>query len=99
VRFKQHSIIQATCKWVIGKTTTDDEGKPSFDVYGQAPAISATKQLILVIRSAKGDAGGLALIPMDYSKTGFDGGKYLLVNATNVDIGGASSSRNLDCKT
>ena len=81
--------VKPLSKWVIGKTTVDAEGKPSFDVYGQAPAISSTKQLILVIRSSKGDAGGLKLIPMDYSQAGFGGGKYLLLNAANIDIAGA----------
>ena len=81
--------VKPLSKWMIGKTTVDDEGKPSFDVYGQAPAISSTKQLILVIRKGKDDADGLKLIPMDYSQAGFGGGKYLLLNAANIDIAGA----------
>lgn len=81
--------VKQLSKWMLGKTVTDDEGKPSFDVYGQAPAISSTKQLILVIRKGKDGAGGLTLIPMDYNQAGFGGGKYLLINATKIDIGGA----------
>jgi hypothetical protein len=91
--------VKPLSKWVIGKTTVDAEGKPSFDVYGQAPAISSTKQLILVIRSSKGDAGGLKLIPMDYSQAGFGGGKYLLLNAANIDIAGAIGTGKFSLKS
>ena len=81
--------VKALSKWVVGKSSVNDEGEPTFDVYGQAPAISSTKQLVLVIRKGKDDASGLKLIPMDYSQVGFGGGKYLLLNAANIDIAGS----------
>ena len=81
--------VKPLAKWVIGKTTTDDKGEPTFDIYGQAPSISATKQLILVIREGKDNAGGLKLIPMDYGKSGFSGGQYFMMNATRLEIAGA----------
>lgn len=90
--------VKPLSTWVIGKTTTDDEGKPAFDVYGQAQAISSTKQLILVIRKGKDDAGGLKLIPMDYSQSSFRGGKYLLINGTNLDIAGAIGTAKFSLK-
>jgi hypothetical protein len=81
--------VKPQANWKIGKMVKDDEGKPSFQVYGEAPAIRATKQLILVIRSAKDDADGLKLIPMDYSESNFGGGNYFVMNASGVDIAGA----------
>ena len=81
--------VKPLTQWIIGKTTTDENDESTFDVYGQAPSISSTKQLILVIRKGKDDAGGLKLIPLDYSQSSFRGGNYFLMNATSVDIAGA----------
>jgi hypothetical protein len=90
--------VKPLAKWALGKSTKDEEGKPSFEVYGQAPAISSTKQLILVIRSGAGDEKGLKLIPMDYSKSNFGGGKYFVMNASSVDIAGAIGTAKFSLK-
>lgn len=76
-------------KWVIGKTVAGEEGKESFEVFGQAPAIASQKQLILVIRKGKDDSDGLELIPMDNQGSSFGGGKYFLMNATRAEIAGS----------
>lgn len=90
--------VKPLANWAIGKMTKDEEGKASFKVYGQAPAINSTKQLILVIRSGKDDSEGLKLIPMDYSDKNFGGGKYFVMNATSIEIAGAIGTSEFSLK-
>lgn len=81
--------VKLQANWALGEMIKDEEGNPSFKAYGQAPALSSTKQLILVIRSGKEDAEGLTLIPMDYTDNKFGGGKYFVMNATSIEIAGS----------
>ena len=81
--------VKPLAKWVIGKTEVGEDGKESFSVYGEAPAVASPKQLILVIRKGKADSDGLELLPMDNRGSHFGGGKYFLMNAARVDIAGS----------
>jgi len=74
--------------WVLGKSITDAEGKPSFKVYGKAKSIAAQRQLILVVRKGKNDADGLELFPLASNSEGFGGGKCFVMNASKVEIAG-----------
>lgn len=81
--------VKPLAKWVIGKTEIGEEGKQSFLIFGEAPAIASPKQLILVVRKGKEDSDGLELIPVDNRGSNFGGGKYFLMNAARVDIAGS----------
>lgn len=80
-----HSIRKPSA-WTIGKTITDDKGQSTFKVFGTAPAIDATEQIVLCIRKGKTDEEGFTLIPLDGRGNGFGGGKYIFFNASKVDI-------------
>jgi hypothetical protein len=74
--------------WVLGKSTTNQEGKTIFQTYGMAPVLSGNKQVILVIRKGNTDSDGYTLIPFNADDSGFSGGKYMIFNASQVDIAG-----------
>jgi len=84
--------IENIRKCTLGKTVTDDEGKASFTVYGQTAALTSKEQIILVIRKGAKLSDGLELTAFDSSQKGFGGGKYFLMNASNVDIAGKIGS-------
>lgn len=74
--------------WSLGKSGVDASGKFTFNSYGSTESLGTMEQIILVVRQGAGDAEGLRLIPFKSDHGGFDGGKYLLLNAANVDIAG-----------
>jgi hypothetical protein len=78
--------VDRLSKWVLGKTVADEEGKDTFEVYGQGSASAAAKQLVLVVRSGATNADGLTLTSFDGGTGGFGGGSYLFFNAAKVDI-------------
>lgn len=80
--------IENIRKCVLGEETVDEEGKPSFDIYGQAPMLGSRNQIILVIRKGEKLSDGLELTAFDGGQNGFNGGKYILMNASTVDIAG-----------
>ncbi len=80
--------VPALATWSLGKSSVNEEGKSIFLSYGEARSIGASEQLILVVRKGHNDAAGLQLTPMKTSDEGLDGGKYLLFNASKVDIAG-----------
>ena len=80
--------VPALSSWVLGRSSIA-KGKFKFETYGQVKSIGVNPQLILVIRKGKDGAEGLELIPIDYSKAGFGGGKYFVLNITDTDISGA----------
>lgn len=80
--------VAPLASWLIGKSSVDAEGKFKFETYGQTQSIGTKNQMILAVRKGKDNAGGLHLIPMDYSQTGFGGGEYFLMNATVLEIAG-----------
>lgn len=75
-------------QWILGKSSTDKEGKPTFVTYGQTASISSAKQLILVIRKGIKDSDGYDLIPLSGGDGGLSGGKYFLFNAAKVAVAG-----------
>ena len=75
-------------RWVFGKSSVDEEGKESFDIYGQAAVPSSQKQIILLVRQGKGNADGMEIIPIENNADNFGGGIFLFMNATKVDIAG-----------
>jgi len=80
--------VKSPGKWALGKTVAGENQETSFKVYGEASALAARKQIILVVRDGLADSDGLTLIPFDGESGGFTGGKYLFMNACKVDIAG-----------
>ena len=78
--------VDRRSKWVLGKTVPGDDGKDSFEVYGEVNSTAAAKQLVLVVRSGANDSDGLTLTTFDGGARGFGGGAYLFFNAAKVDI-------------
>jgi len=74
--------------WAVGETTTGEDGKPIFKVFGQAPALTANKQLILLVRKGENNSDGMTVIPIENDIKNFGGGKFLFMNAAQVDIAG-----------
>jgi hypothetical protein len=73
---------------VVGKTTVNEEGETVFQEYGKAKAISASKQIILLIRKGKEDSDGFVVIPINAEQTNFGGGRFLFINASSLNVGG-----------
>jgi len=74
--------------WALGKTVEGPDGKPAFDIYGQARATAGDKQVVLVIRKGVDDSEGLELVSFDSGSKGFGGGKYLFLNGAKIDVAG-----------
>lgn len=74
--------------WVLGKSETGEDEKPSFKVYGRTNAAASNKQLVLVIRKGAKDEDGFDLVCFDGNTNGFSGGKYIFLNGSKVDVAG-----------
>ena len=81
--------VPALSTWSLGKSTTDAEGKRTFIAYGQIKSNGANEQLVLVIRKGANDADGLFPTSIKNNNEEFGGGKYVVMNATKVEIAGA----------
>lgn len=90
--------VPALATWTLGKTSTNEEGKSIFQVFGKTQSIGANEQLILVVRKGSDDADGLELTAVKNNSEGFGGGKYFLLNATSVDIAGSIGTSKFSLK-
>jgi hypothetical protein len=90
--------VPALAIWTLGKSSTDAEGKPIFQVLGKVQSSGASEQLILAVRKGSVDSDGLELTAVKNNGEGFGGGKYLLLNATSVDIAGAIGTAKFSLK-
>lgn len=84
--------------WVVGKTTTGENGITSFAVYGQSKAIKSSEQLILIIRQGSDFSDGLTLTAIDYSPNGLDKGDFMFINASDLDIEGIVGEKKIAIK-
>lgn len=73
---------------VVGKTTVNEEGESVFQVYGKAKSITASKQIILLMRKGKDDSDGYVVLPINGELANFRGGSYLFINASGLNVGG-----------
>lgn len=80
--------LEGINKCLLGKTVVNEEGDSSFVTYGQTPVLSSKDQIILVTREGEKASDGFKLTPFDASRNGFNGGRYLMMNASNADIAG-----------
>ncbi len=75
-------------QWTVGESTTDEEGKPAFTVFGRGKTLTSAKQLILLVRKGKKNSDGFDVLVIDNRIAHFGGGKFLFMNAAQVDIAG-----------
>lgn len=80
--------VPALSSIMVGKTTQNEEGEPGFESYGEAKAIAASKQIILLIRKGNENSDGFLVIPLNGELGEFGGGKYLFINASALNVGG-----------
>lgn len=83
---------------VVGKTTQNEEGDPVFEVYGKAKSITATKQIILLIRKGKKNSDGFVVLPINGELANFRGGSFLFINASKLNVGGAIGDKKFGLK-
>lgn len=74
--------------WAVGKTEAGPDGEPAFTTWGKAKALSSGTQLLLLVRKGDTYEDGFEVIPVDSRATQFGGGKFLFMNAADVDVAG-----------
>lgn len=72
----------------VGETVTDENGETTFQVYGRARLIDAAKQIVLLFRKGPENSDGFAILTIDGDLSNFEGGSYLFVNASKVNVAG-----------
>ncbi|MFU8893741.1 MAG: hypothetical protein ACNA8L_08945 [Luteolibacter sp.] len=80
--------VDAMTTIAVGKTVTNENGESRFQVYGQAPALAATQQIILLIRKGDENSDGFQLLPINGERSDFTGGSFLFFNASQIAVGG-----------
>ena len=78
--------VPALESFIVGKTVVNDAGESVFQSYGQAKSIGKSKQIILLLRKGKENADGFAVLPISGELGDFNGGSYLLINASGVKV-------------
>ena len=73
--------------WVLGESSESGDGE--FRALGEAVALSARKQLLVVIRKGEGDEAELEVHPYACDGPGFQTGRFLFLNNTGVHIEGS----------
>lgn len=91
-------VVPRVESWVFGKTVQVEGQNPSFKTFGQARAIAAEKQIVLLIRNGREMAEGLEVRPIAGDKSNFGGGGFLFVNAAKVDIAGEAGGEKFAIK-
>lgn len=82
----------------VGINTKNEKGEPTFQVLGNAPALASAKQIILLIRKGEKNSDGFTVVPIDGELDDFSGGSYLLVNVSQLSIGGMIGDKNFAIK-
>lgn len=72
----------------VGKTTTNDEGEPVFEVYGTGKPKAAAHQIVLLIRKGKQNSDGFAVLPINGEPKNFPGGSFLFINVSKIGVAG-----------
>ncbi len=86
--FSKPQLVPKLSEWTFGRSKTDENGKPAFDIFGQGKPLDSNDQLIILIRLGKEPSDGLKVIALDNRRTEFAGGDFFYLNASNFDVGG-----------
>lgn len=73
---------------VVGKTVKNEKNEDVFKVYGGAKAISASKQIVLLLHKGEANSDGFVVLPVDGELANFSGASFLFINASNMGVGG-----------
>lgn len=84
---------------VVGKTEQNENGEPFFEVYGKAQSITASKQIILLIRKGKLNSDGFVVLPLNGELENFSGGSYLFINASKLNVAGIIGDKRFELKS
>jgi hypothetical protein len=88
--------VAAMNEIIVGRTITDSEGKPSFQILGRAKGISAPEQIILLLRKGAEHSDGFVVLPIAADLTSFSGGSFLFINASSLPIKGTIGNLELN---
>lgn len=80
--------VARQASWAFGETLIGTDDKPYFKIHGQATALAAPSQFILLVRKGNLLADGIDVIPIANDVNSLGGGKFLFMNAAKVDIAG-----------
>jgi hypothetical protein len=83
---------------MVGKTTQNENGESVFQVYGKAASISASKQIVLLMRKGKDASDGFVVLPVDGELANFSGGSFLFINASGLNVGGVIGNKKFALK-
>lgn len=90
--------VPRQAKWVFGNRTTDEEGKPSFNVLGSGKSIQDPNQIIALFRKGPNNDDGFNVIAYPGGKRNFGGRQFLVLNLTNQTIGGELGTKKFGLK-
>jgi hypothetical protein len=86
-------------EWIaLGNTIKNDKGNPAFQVLAKAQPLASPKQIIILIRKGESNRDGFNMIPIDGALNNFSGGSYLLVNISQLGIGGLIGDKKFSLK-
>lgn len=80
--------VPRMAEWVVGKNGAGPDGQPAFNVFARGAALDSPSQLILLIRKGRTHAEGFEMVALDSRDTGFGGGRFLFLNASDVSVAG-----------
>ena len=80
---------------MVGKTGVNEEGKPAFQSYGQAAAIAAKEQIILLLRKGESNSDGFVVLPINGDLDTFGGAQFHFINTSSFRIGGRIGDKTL----
>lgn len=90
--------VPASAHWAVGNMEEGKDGKPKFKVYGKIKALSAPKQLLLLVRKGPTNADGFNILAFDNRSNKFGGGTFLFLNASHFDIAGEVGGKKFTLK-
>lgn len=90
--------VPAMSTIAVGKTETNEEGEPFFNVFGKAKSLGSSDQIVLLVRKGKNNSDGFAVLPIDSELGNFGGGSFFLINASKVSIRGIMGDLKLELK-
>lgn len=80
---------------MVGKSGVNDQGKPFFQTYGQAAAIAAKDQIVLLLRKGDTNSDGFIVLPINGELGTFGGAHFYFINTSSFKIGGRIGDKTL----
>lgn len=83
---------------VVGTTTKNAKGEAVFQVFGKAPPLATSKQIILLMRKGEDNSAGFVVLPIDGDLAKFPGASFLFINASSLQVGGKIGDKTFQLK-